>query len=365
MLARFIFVLVSAWTLVAAPQAHAQAVKIGFVAPTKTLVGTQLQQGAQVAVDMINAAGGVSGRKIELVEYDTAFQPNEGVAAVQRLVNQDGVKVIVGEVSSTVGLAILQVARTTGTLFVAAVPKHPDITKSGYDRVFRLNSTTAMDAQFNSVLKDVKPQKVAVIAENSDFGRLTIDNMKNLFGPAVVLAETYEMAQSDFSTLVTKTKASGADLICIAGSNMEQYGNILRMQRELKVTGRRCLMPGILNSKGVEIAGLGAEEVFSADIYVPSLAGDLNRKFVDAFKSRFKAAPEKIEALGFESVWIVAQAMAKAGTIDDPAKISEAIRSNSWNTPRGDVKFDAAGQASSGDLIQLIVKDGVIVPAAK
>jgi branched-chain amino acid transport system substrate-binding protein len=365
---RFVSALVFGCALFTTASAMAQtAVKVGFIAPTKSLVGAQVLQGAQTAVDMVNAAGGIlGGRKIELIEYDTAFQPNEGVAAAQRLVNQDGVKVIAGEISSTVALAVLQVVRTTGTLFVAAVPKHPDITKSGYDRVFRLNSTTAMDAEFNDVLKnEVKPQKVAVIAENSDFGRLTIDNMKSLFGPQVVLAETYEMNQSDFSTLVTKTKASGADLICIAGSNMEQYGGILRMQHELKVPGRRCLMPGILNSKGVEAAGIGAEGVFSADIYVPSLTGELNRKFVETFQSRFKHPPEKIEALGFESVWLVAQAMTKAGTADDAGKISDAIRSNTWNTPRGDVKFDANGQASSGNLVRLVVKDGIIVPERK
>lgn len=358
----------SAVALVGAILAHSPAVaqtavKIGFIAPTKSLVGAQLLQGAQVAVDTINASGGVLGRKIQLIEYDTAFQPSEGVTAAQRLINQDGVKVIAGEISSTVALAVLQVARSAGVLYVAAVPKHPDVTKSGYDRLFRLNSTTAMDAEFNDVLKnEIRPQKVAVIAENSDFGQLTVASMKTLFGSKVVLGETYEMSQSDFSTLVTKTKAAGADLICIAGANMEQYGNILRSLQELKVPGRRCVMPGILNSKGVELAGPGAEDAFSADIYVASMPGNLNKKFVDSFRTRFGHAPEKIEVLGFESIWLVAQAMTKAGTADDAGKIGSTLRSNTWNTPRGDVKFDATGQASSGGLIRLVVKDGLLVP---
>jgi len=110
------------------------------------------------------------------------------------------------------------------------------------------------------------------------------------------------------------------------------------------------------------VAGAGAEGALSADIYVPSMPGDLNRKFVEAFQSRFKHAPEKIEVLGFESIWLVAQAMAKGGTADDVGKISDVLRSNTWSTPRGDVKFDASGQASSGALVRLVVKDGVIVP---
>src|SRR5687768_10886757 len=78
----------------AALGAQAQAVvKLGLIAPTKSLVGKQVVQGAQLAVDLVNADGGIlGGRKIELVTYDTNFQPNEGVAVTQRLLTQDGVK---------------------------------------------------------------------------------------------------------------------------------------------------------------------------------------------------------------------------------------------------------------------------------
>ena len=341
------------------------AVKIGLLAPTKSLVGKQIVQGGQLAADLINADGGIlGGRKVELVIYDTAFQPNEGVAAAQRLIDQDGVKVIAGEISSTVALAVLQVARASGTLFIAAVPKHPDLTKGDYDRVFRMNSTTAMDSEFETVLRDqIKPLKVAVLAENSDFGRLTIDNLKKLFGPKVVLAETYEMNQSDFSTLVTKAKASGADLVCVAGSNMEQYGAILRMEFEFQVQATRCVMPGILNSRGVAIAGKGAEGAISADIYVPTLDNPLNQRFVTAYQAKFKETPEKVEEVSFESVWLAAKAMDKAGTATDTSKIAEVLRANAWVTPRGEVKFDNTGQASSGSLIRLTVENGRLIPA--
>jgi branched-chain amino acid transport system substrate-binding protein len=341
-------------------------VRIGVLMPTKSLVGKQGLQGATVAAEMINADGGIlGGRRIELVVYDTNFQPAEGVGAAQRLLNQDKVKFIAGEISSTVALAVVQLAQANGALFMAAVPKHPDVTASGYDRVFRLNSTTAMDARdFDAVLTEkVKPAKVAVLAENSDFGRLTIANMRKLFGDKIVAAETYEMTQNDFSTLVTKVKGSGADLVCIAGSNMEQYGNILRLAQELKVEARRCLMPGILNSEGVRVAGNAAEGAFSADIYVPGLDNPLNKRFVAAYETKYKQTPEKIEMLGFESIWLLAKAMQKAGTVDDTAKVAKTLHDEKWETPRGTVAFDKSGQALSGALINLTVKDGKIVAA--
>ncbi len=358
-------ILLAALLAIGAAPLHAQTeIRIGLISPSKSLVGKQLLQGAELAADLVNADGGVlGGRKLKLVPYDTAFQPNEGVSSAQRLITQDGVKIIVGEVSSTVGLAVLQVARASNVLFIAAVPKHPDLTKSGYDKVFRLNSTTEMDGEFLAELgADTKVQKIAIIAENSDFGRATVDGMKARMGSRVVMAETYEMNQSDFSTLVTKAKASGADTVCVAGSNMEQYGNILRLQDELRVAARRCVMPGILNSKGVQIAGKGAEGAFSADIYVPTLPGALNKRFVDAYVAKYKETPEKIEMLGFESVWLTAMAIAKAGTSDDVTRLAQTLRGNTWQTPRGAVKFDAAGQASSGGLIPLSVTGGKLLP---
>lgn len=350
-----------------AQQAAAQSgqpVRIGVLMPTKSLVGKQGHQGAVLAAEMINADGGIlAGRKIELVVYDTNFQPAEGVSAAQRLLNQDKIKFIAGEISSTVALAVVQLAQANGALFMAAVPKHPDVTASGYDRVFRLNSTTSMDAKdFDTVLtQQVKPAKVAILAENSDFGRLTIANMRKLFSDKVVAAETYEMTQNDFSTLVTKVKGSGADLLCIAGSNMEQYGNILRLTQELKLDAKRCLMPGILNSEGVRVAGAAAEGAFSADIYVPSLDNALNKRFVAAYQEKFKETPEKIELLGFESIWLIAKAMQKAGTADDTAKVAKLLHDEKWETPRGQLTFDKNGQAQSGPLINLSVKNGKLV----
>lgn len=356
----------SALALTAAAQA-ADPVKIGVIDPIKTLIGKQNVEGAELAAAMINADGGIlGGRPVELVVYDTNFAPAEGVAAVQRLLTQDEIRVVVGEISSSVALAAIPVAESEDALLVLAVPKHPDVTKSGYDKVFRLNSTTALDAQsFDRFLVEtVKPQQVAILAENSDFGQVTISHLKELFGDKLVYADTFGMQQSDFSAIATNARSSDADLICIVGSNMEQYGNILRSLSDLGFDGRRCLMPGILNSQGVAIAGPAAEGVFSADIYVPAVDNALNKRFVEAFQAKYGRVPEKIEVLGFEAVWIAAKAMDKVGSDTDTAAIAEAIRATEWETPRGVVAFDAEGQASSGDLIRLEVKDGQIAVSA-
>ena len=345
--------------------AFAQApIKVGVLFPTKTVNGKQGVQGAQLAADMLNAAGGVlGGRKIEIVSYDTNLSPVDGVAAVQRMIDQDRVKIITGELSSPVALAAIPVIRAEGGLFIAAVPKHPDVTRSGYDRVFRLNSTTVMDAvAFDGILKGKAPsgKKVAIIAENNDYGRITSEAFKKLFGAQVVFSDMFGMTQSDFNSIITNLRQSGADMTCLASSNVEQWSNILRVMSDLNFKTDRCILPGLINADGVKLAGKAAEGLFSADIYVPTIDTEFNKRFVSAYSAKYGKAPEKLEALAFEAVWLAGQAIAKAGTADDTAKIAATLRPGSWVVPRGTVRFDAQGQANVGDLLRLEVRNGTI-----
>jgi branched-chain amino acid transport system substrate-binding protein len=338
-------------------------VPIGVIFPTKSIIGQQGVQGANIAADMLNADGGVNGKDVRLIVYDTNYSPVEGVAAVERLLTQDGVRIVAGEISSTIALAAIPVVQAEDGLLMLSVPKHPDVTKSGYDRVFRLNTTSTMDAvSFNAYLKDkVAPQKIAYLAENNDFGRLTLDDAKKSFGSKIIFTDIFEVKQSDFSALASNVRGSGADLVCIMASNPEQSGNLIKSMADVGYKPKRCLTPGVLNNDLPKVAGAAAEGVFSEDIYAPSIDTDLNRQFVKSYEAKYKSTPGKIELLGFESVWIAGQAMQKAGTTTDTKKIAETLRANPWSSPRGMVTFDSTGQASSDHVYFVEVKDGKVV----
>lgn len=326
-------------------------IKLGFVQPTKSLLGKQAIRGAQVAVQMIADRGGIlSGRKIEIVIYDDNFSPVEGVATAQRLIDKDGIKLICGHISSTVSLAVIPVVRAANALYVATVPKHTDVTASGYDKVFRLNSTPVMDgAIFNEVIeKDIRPDKMSYIGENNDFGRQNLAVLKKRFGTKIVSVGFYDVKQSDFSALVTDAKASAADTLFVTGANVEQYANIIRNAYELGYQPKHVVLAaGTLNRKVIELAGQSASGTISVDIYIPSFDSPLNKEFVTAYRNRFGEEPEKIEELNFEAIWILAKAIDKAGTSDDLKAVAKVIRETPWETPRGTVRFDERGQALS------------------
>ena len=354
--------------LMATVGAHAaDDVEIGFIQPTKSLLGEASVKAAETAVAMINEQGGVlDGRNVRLVIYDDNFSPVDGVAAVQRLTSQDGIKLVAGLLSSTVALAMIPIIEAENALLMASVPKHTDVTQSGYENVFRLNTTTAMDAVvLNQYIKEViKPEKLAFIGENNDYGRQNLDLLSALVGEVggeVVSEGLYAPNEhNDFNSMITNAKGAGADTLFISGAKVEQYANIVRSLGEMGFDPDHVILSsGILNNEFVKLAGPNAEGVMSADIYLSNFPGELNNAFVARFQEMHGYAPEKIEELNFEAIWVLAKAIEKAGTADDVDKISDVLREGTWETPRGTLKFSENGQAQA-DAFLVVVTDGVI-----
>lgn len=349
---------------VAAAQSN-DPVRLGLIMPTKSLLGKQAVQAAEIAVDLVKEDGGIlGGREVQLVVYDDGFSPVEGVAAAQRLISEDRVKFIMGQFSSTVALAMVSLAEAENIVYMPVVAKHPDITKSGYDKIFRLNTTTTMDMQvLADFLRDtVKPEKIAYIGENNDFGRQMVDLIREVFpGDRIAYAGYYDVQQSDFNALLTDAKASGADTLFTGGSSVEQYANVIRGAAQIGFNPEHVVLsPGTLNQRVVDLAGAAAEGAVSVDIYVPSFDNALNQRFVEAYQTKYGQKPEKTDELSFEAVWIMAHAIDKAGTDQDVDKVAEALRSGEWETPRGAVTFDETGQAKSTAFV-IVVRDGEIV----
>jgi branched-chain amino acid transport system substrate-binding protein len=342
--------------------AQAAATTVGVIYPIKTILGQQGQRGAELAAEMLNASGGVAGgQPLKLIVYDDNFTPADGVAAARRLASEDKVKVIVGSINSAVSMGINQVAQQNEMMFLAAVTKAPAITQ--YDRGFRFNPLVSTDGEmFNQYIKTaIKPRRIAVVVENGDYGRSIIADMKKSFGDAVVATELYEiLKQTDFSTLSARVKAANPDLVCMAFSAPEQGGNLLRTLAEAGVPGKRCILPGSITPQLLQVAGKAADGAFTMDIWAPTMPSETNAKFVAAFQAKHKEMPGKVDFLGFESVWILGQAMRKAGTATETAKLAATLRDGNWDSPRGTVTFPG-NQATSQKWVTLVVKDGKIV----
>jgi branched-chain amino acid transport system substrate-binding protein len=233
--------------LLVASVAHAQQnpVTVGSFYPIKTMLGQQAKRGADLAVEWVNASGGVlPGRPLKLIIYDDNFTPTEGVSAARRLASEDKVKILVGGITSAVTMAVMQVVQQNDMLFFVTSAKAPAITEN--PKAFRFNPLVATEGEvFNKYLRDdVKASRVAIVVENGDYGRNLIADMKKSFGDKVVDTELFEiLKQTDFSTLASRVKASNPDLVCLAFSAPEQGGSILRTLKEAGVPGETMHFP--------------------------------------------------------------------------------------------------------------------------
>lgn len=350
--------------------AHAQnrqPIKVGMLTPIRTVLGTQAATSAKIAVEMVNSRGGVLGRPLELVIYDDGNSPVTSVAAMQRLLDQDGVKIVVGPYGSTQALATLPVARSKNVLFLPVASKHPGVTATGYDKVFRFNSTVAMD---DEVLREymrekVKPGSIAFLGENNETSRAYLAGLKGYFpqDPDNRIKFVQYFDSGDYSGLITAAKNSQADTVYLAGINVEQYGNVLRTAKDFNYKPKNLVLaPGIVNARAVELAGGGARGAVSTDIYLPTLDTALNKEYVAGYrKAMNNVAPEKLELLWFEGISVLAQAMQQAGTATDLDKIAKVMHDATFKSPRGDLKFDATGQAQSKPFIVQVKDDNTIL----
>lgn len=345
-------------------------VKIGVILPMTgpaALYGEQTSRGVQLAAKLINDAGGILGRRpVKIYLEDDQANPVEGVNAVKKLMNREGTKLITGGVNSSVSLAELQVTKEAGLLHLVTVSTAPAIREQGHPSLFALQPTNTMKDDFALpwIAQNLKPSKVVVLAENTDYGRVELDELKKNWGPSgpkIIATEIFQLGDSDFTIQLNKFKAMKPDLFYIATAAPSTIGAIIKQAYEIGFKTTIFLAPGNLNMDVIRLAGPATEGVMCADYYVNILDTPGNKRFVKQYQEMYKNLPEKMEMLGYESITILSKALDMCGTDTDVKKISDTLRKNKWSSPRGEIVFDQKGQAKGVTKDQVLyVKGGKI-----
>lgn len=361
-----LIVLLAAQAGPALAQGAKPPVKIGVVNPMTgpaALYGVVSQKSVQMAVDEINGKGGLlGGRRLEVIFEDDHTSPEGVVNAVNKLVNQDKVDAVAGGMNSSVTIAAKEVTRDRVLHFVMAAQAE-DITAKGHKWLFDLNPTVAMYATplLEHIKAQVKPARLAMFVESTDFGRVNIQVARQAFqgsGTQIVAVESYTQQDTDFSTGLTRIKAANPDALFVVNAAPAQMPQIWRQVRELGFNVKRFQSAGTLLPKTAHDMGPLAEGIVTAEVWHQDVDTQGNRTFVKAYQARFNDAPDKVAALSYASIMILARAMDQAGSTD-PDKVARALASNTYDTLLGPAKFDAKGR-NSGSIYMLEVKGGTL-----
>ncbi|MCW5711252.1 ABC transporter substrate-binding protein [Shinella sp.] len=344
-------------------------IKLGIVAPMSgpnARYGAFSMHGAELAVKEINDAGGVNGHKIELYNADSQGTPVEGVSATRRLIDQDEVDFVIGDVSSSVTLAMQPVAEDAGVLLLNAASSNPKITYGagvgGFKWTYRNYPTDENRAYV--VAKYAAEErgftKFAVLSVDSDYGRSAIEFTKKYlpeFKGEILSEDYYKEGEVDFRSVLAKIRDGGAEAIIMYGL-ADTTPIVARQMVELGLAGKVTLVGnGEFNTeKTIASAPTALEGAVEAAAWLPAWDSPESKAFVEKFTTTYNEAPNNHAYVHWDTVNLLAAAVREAGSVEREA-VRDALSKIKYKSPVGEVTFDDHNQARL-PMILLQIEDG-------
>ena len=323
-------------------------VKIGMITPQTGQVavyGKATLNGAQLAVDEANEAGGViDGKKIELVVFDDKGDNNEAINAYKRLVTSEKVSAIIGPVISTNTLAVAPLASKDGVPMITPTGTAGDITV-GKDSVFRSCYTDEQQGEIIAKysLENLKGKKAAILNEQTDYGQGLAKTFKNYYeenGGEIVSEKAYSTGEKDFKSALTDLKSAKPDVVFLAG----YYNEVALIGKQAKEVGLDADLVGGDGWDGVlEIDPEAIEGGYFSNHYSPDDTSEVVSNFVTNYKAKYDGEePKSFSALGYDAAKTIISAIEKSGSVEKKAVVN-AIKDTDLDLVSGSTKFDKDG----------------------
>ncbi|PVY75928.1 L-leucine-binding protein /L-isoleucine-binding protein /L-valine-binding protein [Tamilnaduibacter salinus] len=332
----------------------AAEIRIGIAGPVTGPVaqyGDMQFSGARMAIERINANGGVMGEELVAVEQDDACDPKQAVTVANNMVNE-GVRFVVGHLCSSSMQPASDIYEDEGILAVTPAATNPAITERGYELIFRTIGLDSMQGPAAAdYIIDQKPDRVAVVHDKQQYGEgiasAVRDNLKDA-GINVVMYEGITAGQKDFSSLVTKLKQANVDFVYYGGYHPE-LGLILRQADQAGLDAQFMGPEGVGNEGITNIAGEAAEGLLVT--LPPSFdEQEENQALVKAFEEKGEDPSGPFVLTSYAAVEVIAEGIRQAES-EDPFEVSEALRQGTFGTPIGDISFDQKGDLESFDFV--------------
>jgi branched-chain amino acid transport system substrate-binding protein len=341
-------------------------------------LGAENKNGLQMAVDEINAAGGIKsmdGAQIEIVWGDTQGKPEVGISEVERLVQQEKVVAIIGAYQSAVTTPATQAAERLSTPFIVSMAVSDAITERGFKYTFRVCPKASWYAKdqitFLQDLKDLaglEIKKVALLHEDTDFGESTAAGQKKYLeeaGMEMVIEVKYPASAADLTTEVSKIKAAEPDAV-LTVTYLNDAILIAQARESLGMTNIPFVdaAGGTVDPEFITRLGTAAEGIFTEIEYTKYAAGAdaLNNRYHEKFGEDITGNG----AYAYQSGWILADALERAGKAERDA-VREALAGTDFKgerlvLPTDHIFFDEQGQNPNAPLFIVQVQNGELIP---
>ncbi|MCL2714500.1 MAG: branched-chain amino acid ABC transporter substrate-binding protein [Alphaproteobacteria bacterium] len=337
-----------------AATAHAEDLTLALAAPItgpESAIGRQMQNGAEMAVIDLNAAGGILGRKVKLDVEDDACDPKQARTVAEKIGNAR-IPFVAGHFCSASSIAASDAYADGNVLQISPGSTNPQFTERKLWNVARVCGRDDQQGVIAAdyMIKHFKDKNIAILNDKTTYGRGIADETKKALikaGVTVKMYESYNKGDKDFNAIVSRLKRDSIDIVYVGGYYQEA-GLILRQMRDQGM-------------KTVLMAGDAINSLAFAAITGPAAEGTLftfgpdprNKPAAAAIVERFKAAninPEGYTIYAYAAMQLWAQAVAQTGTTD-PKKVMAAIKANKWDTVLGPMEFDAKGDLKQNNFV--------------
>lgn len=309
----------------------ADTIKIGVSLPLTGMAAADGKDGSnavQLAVEQINAGGGVLGKMVEAVMHDDRADPKEAITVATKMIQQDKVVAVVGGSYSGPTRVQAPVFQEDSMPFLAAYAVHPDVTKPG-DYCFRNGILGHVEARATAyvAVELIKSKKIAMLTMDNDFGRTVSKAFKEYIkkdGKAKVVSEQiFPFMEKDFKAYLSKIKNQDHDLILATGYYF-QLGPILKQAKDMGLKSQFLSEEGADTPKFIEIAGEAAEGFIFTTVVDRDDPRPVVKNFLKAYKEKYGVLPAGVASAVYDGFFIVCDAINRAGSVD-PKVIKKAL----------------------------------------
>ncbi len=315
----------------------ASTLKVGIYGSTTggtATFGKSTVNGAQLAFEEANAAGGVGGMKLEWPTEDDQSKAEEAATAVQKLITQDHVIALIGEVASSRSLAAAPIAQSNGVPMISPSSTNPEVTKKG-NFIFRACFLDEFQGRVMArfAADTLKLKRVAILTDTKNdysvgLSQFFVDEYK-LRGGSIVGEKSYFEGDSDFRSALTALKANNPDAIFVPGYYTE-VGSIARQARELGLTVPLLGGDGWVSDQLLKIGGDALNGSYYSNHFAPDQPSASLQKFLTDYKAKYNSSPDAIAGLAYDTANLVVDAL-KRLQASDPAAFAALGSDKSGN----------------------------------
>jgi branched-chain amino acid transport system substrate-binding protein len=290
--------------------------------------GQSTKKGVEMAADEINKAGGINGRQIQIISEDDEGRPEKAATVVTKLIDQDRVIALLGEVASGNSLAAAPKAQAAKVPMISPSSTNPAVTQVG-DYIFRVCFIDPFQGEVMAkfAVNTLKAKHAAVMLDfNSPYSRGLTDYFEASFqkmGGTIVSKQSYTQGDRDYKGQLTAIRAANPDVIYVPG----YYGEVGVIAKQAKQLDIKAPLLGGDGWDATQLWDLGGDALngdFISNHYSVDDPSPAIQKFVADFKGRYGEVPDALAALGYDAMRVLGDAAKRAGTTDGP-KLRDAI----------------------------------------